>query len=61
MMDFKSTLKKEAEKAILKKTVGKILPMDEAPKPKLGKKAKLAALLGTIAAIAAAGAQYLGG
>ena len=60
-MDFKSILKKEAEKAILKKAAGKILPMDEAPKPKLGKKAKLAALLGAIAAIAAAGAQYLGG
>jgi hypothetical protein len=60
-MDFKSILKKEAEKAVLKKTVGKILPMDEAPKPKLGKKAKIAGLLGVIAAIAAAGAQYLGG
>jgi len=61
MMDFKSKLKKEAEKALLKQAVGKILPMDEAPKPKLGKKAKLAALLGAIAAVAAAGAQYLGG
>jgi hypothetical protein len=61
MMDFKSKLKQEAEKVILKKAVGKILPMDEAPKPKLGKKAKLAALLGAIATLAAAGAQYLGG
>jgi hypothetical protein len=60
-MDFKSILKKEAEKAVLKKVAGKILPMDEAPKPKLGKKAKIAGLLGVIAAIAAAGAQYLGG
>jgi len=60
MMDLKSTLKKEAEKALLKKAAGKILPMD-GDKPKLGKKAKLAALLGAIAAVAAAGAQYLGG
>jgi hypothetical protein len=59
-MDWKSTLKKEAEKALLKKAAGKILPMDGA-QPKLGKKAKLAALLAAIAAVAAAGAQYLGG
>jgi hypothetical protein len=61
MMDLKSTLKKEVEKALLKKAAGKILPMDEAPKPKLGTKTKLAALLGVIATLAAAGAQYLGG
>ena len=61
MMDFKSKLKQEAEKVILKKAVGKILPMDDAPKPKLGKKAKIAGLLGVIATVAAAGAQYLGG
>jgi hypothetical protein len=60
MMDFKSILKKEAEKVILKKAVGKILPMD-GEKPKLGTKAKLAALLGTIATLAAAASQYLGG
>jgi hypothetical protein len=60
-MDFKSILKKEAEKAVLKKAAGKILPMDDTPKPKLGKKAKIAGVLGVIAAIAAAGAQYLGG
>jgi hypothetical protein len=60
-MDLKSTLKKEAEKAILKKAVGKILPMDEAPKLKLGRNAKIAGILGVIAAIAAAGAQYFGG
>jgi hypothetical protein len=54
-------LKKEAEKAVLKKAAGKILPMDEAPKPKLGKKAKIAGILGVIATLAAAGAQYLGG
>jgi hypothetical protein len=60
MMDLKSTLKKEAEKALLKKAAGKILPMD-GDKPKMGKKTKLAALLGVIATLAAAGAQYLGG
>ena len=59
-MDFKSILKKEAEKALLKKAAGKILPMD-GEKPKLGKKAKIAGVLSVIAAIAAAGAQYLGG
>jgi hypothetical protein len=60
MMDFKSKLKQEAEKVLLKKAVGKILPMDDA-QPKLGKKAKIAGILGAIAALAAAGAQYLGG
>lgn len=60
MMDFKSKLKKEAEKALLKQAVGKILPMD-GDKPKMGKKTKIAALLGVIATLAAAGAQYLGG
>ena len=59
-MDLKSTLKKEVEKALLKKAAGKILPMD-GDKPKIGKKAKIAGLLGVIAAIAAAAAQYLGG
>jgi hypothetical protein len=60
-MDLKSKLKKEAEKTLLKNTVGKILHMDEAPKPKLGKNAKIAGILGVIATIAATGAQYLGG
>jgi hypothetical protein len=60
MMDLKSTLKKEVEKALLKKAAGKILPMDDA-QPKLGKKAKIAGILGVIATLAAAAAQYLGG
>ena len=60
MMDLKITLKKEAEKALLKKAVGKIMPMD-GEKPKLGTKTKLAAILGAIATLIAAGAQYLGG
>ena len=61
-MDFKSTLKKEVEKAILKKAAGKILPMD-GEKPKMGWKVKLAGILATIATIAtvaAAASQYLG-
>ena len=60
-MDIKSKLKNEVEKTLIKKAVGKILPMDEAPKPKLGKNAKIAGILGVIATIAAAGAQYFGG
>jgi hypothetical protein len=42
MLNLKKLIQKEAEKAILKKTVGKILPMDGAEKPALGPKAKLA-------------------
>lgn len=53
-------LKKLIKKAAVEQVAEKILPMDET-KPKLGKKAKLAALLGTIAAVAATGAQFLGG
>lgn len=60
MVDFKSTLKKEAEKALLKKAAGKIIPMD-GEKPKMGWKVKLAGILATIAAVAGAAAQYLGG
>jgi hypothetical protein len=68
MVDFKSVLKKEAgkalkkeaEKAILKQAAGKILPMDDA-KPKMGWKVKLAGILATIATVAAAASQYLGG
>jgi hypothetical protein len=60
-MDWKSTLKKEAEKALLKKAAGKILPMDGEAKPALGWKVKLAGILATIAAVAGAAAQYLGG
>lgn len=59
-MNILKTLKNEAEKALIKKAAGKILPMD-GEKPKLGTKAKLAALLGTIATLAAAASQYLGG
>jgi len=50
----------DLKKIIAKEAVGKLLPMDS-DKPKLGKKAKLAALLGTIAALAGAASQFLGG
>lgn len=53
-------LKKIIAKKVMKEAAGKILPMDVA-KPKLGKKAKLAAILGAIAAAVAAGANLLGG
>jgi hypothetical protein len=59
-MDFKSILKKEAKKAIIKEAAGKILPMKSEPKPVLGWKAKLAALLGIIATVATVAVQYLG-
>lgn len=52
-------LKNIIAKIAVKQASNKILPMDGV-QPKLGKKAKAAALLGTIATIAAAGAQFLG-
>lgn len=60
-MDLKSTLKKEAEKALLKKAAGKILPMDAAPEKKLGWKATVAAGLAFVAAAAAGLSQLIGG
>lgn len=53
-------LKKIIADIAVKEATKKILPMDGV-KPKLGKKAKLAGILTTIAAVATAGAQYLGG
>lgn len=47
-------------KLITKEVAGKILPMEDAA-PMVGKKAKAAALLGTIAAIAGAASHFLGG
>jgi hypothetical protein len=35
MINLKKLIRKEAEKAIVNKAVGKILPMDEASKPTL--------------------------
>ena len=59
-MDFKSVLKKEAEKMLLKKAAGKILPMD-GEKPKMGWKVKLAGILAIVGTAATALSQYLGG
>lgn len=59
-MNLKKLALDQLKKAAVKEAAGKILPMD-ATKPKLGKKAKLVGILTTIAAIATAGAQYLGG
>jgi hypothetical protein len=60
MVDFKSILKKEAEKMLLKKAAGKILPMD-GEKPKMGWKVKLAGILAIVGTAATALSQYLGG
>lgn len=61
MVNLKKLIQKEAEKAILKKAVGKILPMDGGAKPALGWKAKVAAVLATIATGATLLSQYLAG
>jgi hypothetical protein len=60
-MDLKSKLKKEAEKAILKKATGKLLPMEDVSEKKLGWKATVAAALAFIAAAAAGLSQIIGG
>jgi len=60
-MNILKTLKNEAQKIVVKQAVGKILPMDGEAKPALGWKVKLAGILATIATVAAAASQYLGG
>lgn len=59
-MNLKKLIAKEAGKVILKETTTKLLPMDE-PKPRLGKKAKLAGVLAAVAAVLSAASQFLGG
>jgi hypothetical protein len=61
MVDLKKLIQKEAEKAIVNKAVGKILPMDGAAKPALGWKAKLAGILAIIGTGATLLSQYLAG
>jgi hypothetical protein len=61
MVNLKKLIQKEAEKAILNKAVGKILPMDGGAKPALGWKAKLAGVLAVVATIAGMLSQYLAG
>jgi hypothetical protein len=68
-MDIKSTLKKEAgkalkkeaEKAIIKKATGKLLPMEDVAEKKLGWKTTVAAALAFIAATAAGLLQIING
>jgi len=57
-MDLKNTLGKIAKEKLIGEATSKILPM-EGEKPKIGKKAKIAGILGTIAAIATMAAEYL--
>ena len=52
-------LKNLITKLVVKEAAGKILPMDPAPKPALGWKARLAAALAIIGAAATALSQYL--
>jgi hypothetical protein len=61
MVNLKKLIQKEAEKAVLKKAVGKILPMDSAPKPDPVGKAKLAGVLTVLTAGIAALLTYLQG
>ncbi len=68
-MDLKSQLKKqavkaikdEAEKAIIKKATGKLLPMEDVAEKKLGWKTTVAAALAFIAATAAGLLQIING
>ena len=59
-MNLKKLAMDQLKKAVVKEATNKILPM-EGTKPKLGTKAKLAGILATIAAVAGAASQYLGG
>jgi hypothetical protein len=61
MVNLKKLIQKEAEKAVLKKAVGKIIPMDGEAKPALGWKAKLAGVLAIIGTGATLLSQYLAG
>ena len=58
-MNLKKLATDQLKKAVVKKATNQILPMDSA-KPKAGWKVKLAGILATIAAVATAGAQFLG-
>jgi hypothetical protein len=50
----------DLKKMLIKEAAGKLLPMED-DKPRVGKKTKAAALLGTIAAVATAASHFLGG
>ena len=64
MLNLKKLIRKEAEKAIVNKAVGKILPMEDAPKLTLmakimNVKGKLAVAVAAITALVAAIAELM--
>ena len=64
MLNLKKLIQKEAEKAISKKAVGKILPMEDAPKLSMiakimNVKGKLAVAIAAITALVAAIAELM--
>ncbi len=64
MVNLKKLIQKEAEKAIAKKAVGKILPMEEAPKPSMmaklmNVKGRLALAIAAITALIAAVSELM--
>jgi hypothetical protein len=64
MLNLKKLIQKEAEKAIAKKAVGKILPMEEAPKltmmaKMMNVKGKLAVAIAAITALIAAVSELM--
>jgi hypothetical protein len=64
MLNLKKLIRKEAEKAIVNKAVGKILPMEEAPKPSMmaklmNVKGRLALAIAAITALIAAVSELM--
>jgi len=64
MLNLKKIIRKEAEKAIAKKAVGKILPMEDAPKLTLmaklmNVKGRLAVAIAAITALIAAVSELM--
>ncbi len=64
MVNLKKLIQKEAEKTIVNKAVGKILPMEDAPKLSLmaklmSVKGKLAVAIAAIAALVAAVSELM--
>ena len=64
MLNLKKLIRKEAEKAIAKKAVGKILPMEDAPKltmmaKLMNVKGKLAIAIAAITALIAAVSELM--
>ena len=64
MVNLKKLIRKEAEKAIVNKAVGKILPMEDAPKLSLmaklmSVKGKLAVAIAAVTALVAAVSELM--